>query len=164
MATQPFSLAGIMGALIGHNFIALPARGETTTGALLFATDQTESYISVIKVPNYASGLAVVLPTYMKSATSGSVVFEVEVMVIKSGVDVEIASFDAVNSSGAVAVTGTAKFPTDISISLPNDDSPPGPNVGFIFRTSRNVDPPDDAPGDGAIGPAVGPSGSYTTT
>ncbi|MCK5610304.1 hypothetical protein KAR91_51000 [Candidatus Pacearchaeota archaeon] len=166
MATNKFNLPGLMGGLIGHNFITNPARGEAVTGALLFATDQDEEYITGVKLSDYASGLALILPTYMKTANTGDVVFEVEIMAIEDGVgaDVEVASFDAVNSSGAVAVAGTAKYPTDIPITCSNDDSPAGAAVGFMFRISRNVSPPDDAAGDAAIGPVFGPLGSYTTT
>lgn len=166
MATKEFNLPAWAGGSIGHNFITNPARGEGVTGILLFATDQTEEYITGIKLSDYASALALVIPTYMKTATSGDVVFEVEIMAIEDGVgaDVEVASFDSVNSSGAVAVAGTAKYPTDVPVTCSNDDSPSGAAVGFIFRISRNVDPPDDAPGDAAIGPVFGPLGSYTTT
>jgi hypothetical protein len=160
-----FNLPGAIGGSISHNFITLPARIEGITGALLFATDQVEEYITGVKLSDYASGLALVIPTYMKTANSGDIVFEVEVMAIEDGVgaDVEVASFDAVNSSGAVAVAGTAKHPTDVSVTCSNDDSPVGAAVGFLLRISRNVADPDDAPGDAAIGPLFGPHGSYST-
>ena len=165
MATKEFNLPGLMGGMVGHSFITNRARGEAVSGALLFATDQTEEYITGIKLSDYASVLALIIPTYMKTANLGDVVFEVEVMAIEDGVgaDVEVASFDAVNSSGAITVAGTAKHPTDIPVSCSNDDSPGGAEVGFLFRISRNVDPPDDAAGDAVIGPVFGPLGSYTT-
>ncbi len=149
------------------DFIVLPARGEGVKNALLFSATQTESGLWSVTFENYSADLSLLIPTYMKSANSGKVDFEVEVMKIEDGdsVDVEVASFDAVNEVvGGTTVAGTAKHPTWITIPCPNDDNPSGAVVGFIFRINRDHDDADDtASGDAVIGPNPS-SVSYTTT
>jgi hypothetical protein len=167
MATKEFNLPGQLGGSIGHDFITLPARGEGVSGSLLFATDQTEEFISYIKLLDYASTLALKIPIWLKSATSPSTVeIDIEIMAIESGVagDVNVADFDAVNSSGGITVPATAGDPKDVDISCSNDDSPSGASPLFLIRFSRDHDGSDNAPGDMGIGPFVGAVGSYVTT
>lgn len=141
-----------------HSFVTLPARIEGVFGGLLFAAGQTESGLFPdATINNYNGGLSFLIPTYMKSATSPDKVdIEIEVMSIVDGEakDVEVADFDAVNEiSGGTVVAGTAKHPTFVTIPCPNDGSPVGPEVSFIFRINRDHDDADDtASGDLVIG------------
>ena len=166
MATGRFNLDHL-GSNLPNDFLTLAARAEGAKGALLFSASQTESGLWGLTVEDFASALSLLLPTYMKSAVVGKVDFEVEVMAIEDGdsVDVEVASFDAVNEiSGGTTVAGTAKYPTWVTILCANDDSPSGSAVGFLFRINRDHDDADDtATGDAAIGPNP-IAGSYTTT
>ncbi len=164
MPIKEFNL-GALNPNIGHPFLALPARPEGVSNSTLFAFDQTESGLWFISLPDYASGLSLDLPTWMKVVNSGKVDFEVEIMEMKAGASVNVASFDAVNEvSGGTTVAGTAEFPTWITIPCSNDDSPSGGRTGFYIRIPRDHDDADDtATNDAAIGP-VPIIGSYTTT
>lgn len=127
MATASFELHPF-GMLIGHADITNPARPEAVTGGVLFSGTQTEEVVRIIKMPSdYASTPVIKLNGSMVTAVAGTIDLIVKCVAITAGdaQDIDAKAYDSDNSSGAITVPGTVKYPfsTDISISLANNDS-----------------------------------------
>lgn len=114
------------------------------------ATDETVYFTSA--APQGLTGtLTLVVYAIMASATSGNVVFQAAVEAVTPGDAVNLGattSFDAANSSGAVAVPGTAGYLFAASITLTNNDSIAAGDY-FRIALSRDADNASDtATGD----------------
>lgn len=100
----------------------------------------------------------------MASATSNKVVLDCEVMAVSDGdtQDIDSASFDASNQSGAgLTVPGTAGYIDEESISLTSNDSMAANDL-VLLRVNRLVaDGNDTATGDLEL---LAVSFEYTTT
>ena len=164
MATATIILP-VQSAKISGSFITAGAGISGGDGAwkLLFDASSTESALWQFKMPsNYASGLTAKLQYSMASATADKVDWEVEVMAVADGEDIDTASFDSVNEvAGGTTVPGTAGFVDTISITLTNADSIAA-NELCIIRVNRDHDDDDDtATGDAEL---LTLSLEYTTT
>lgn len=163
MAIGKLNLDPVVGR-IGHNFITDPAGPDGARGVLLLDDTTDEESIWPVTLDDYASGLTLIIPWYMLSATSGNIEIEADVMKIEDGESaVETPDFDTSNDTGAIAVPGTALEEKFTTLVLSNDDSPSGALVTFYIRLKRNTSVASNASGDMAIGP--GPMLlTYTTT
>lgn len=124
----------------------------------------TEEWMSwSVQIPaDYASALVAKLHYTMASATSGDVVWVVQVAAVSDGdaTDVDAKAFGTANSA-TVTVPGTAGHPDVASITLTNADSAAAGDF-VVFRVARDA----DAAGDTATGDAelVMVAVQYTTT
>ncbi len=117
------------------------------------ATSEAAYWTSV--APQGLSGtITVILHCIMASAISGNVVFRGQLEAVTPGDAVDLdatTSFDTANSSGAVAVPGTAGYDFAVSITMTNADSIA---AGDYFRLSINRDAAnasDTATGDAYV-------------
>ncbi len=108
---------------------------------LAFDTATSESaYWTVVAPQGLTGALSLVLTWAMASATSGNVIWRAAVEAISDGdaTDTDAStSFDTANSSGAVAVPGTAGYIKQTVIALTNDD---GVAAGDYVRISVDRD------------------------
>lgn len=111
---------------------------------------------------NYASGLTAVLQYAMASAIEDKVDWEVEIMAVADGEDIDTVSFDSVNEvAGGTTVPNTAGFVDTISISCTNADSVAADEL-VLVRINRDHDDADDtATGDAEL---LTVTMTYTTT
>lgn len=114
------------------------------------ATDESCWFTGV--APQGLTGPITVVITYMMaSATTGNIVLQAALEAITDGdsTDLDAAtSFDTDNSSGAVAVPGTAGFIDQASITMTNADSLAAGDL-FRLRVNRDADNASDtATGD----------------
>ena len=154
MATASIILP-VQSAKIGGAFITAGAGIDGGQGAwkLLFDASATESALWQFKMPaDYASAPVAVLQYAMDSATADKVDWEVEVMAVADGENIDTTSFDSVNEvAGGTTVPGTAGFVDTISISLANADSVAA-NELVLLRINRDHDDADDtATGDAEL-------------
>lgn len=145
----------VQSAKIGGAYITAGAGIDGGSGAwkLLFDASTTESALWQFKMPdNYASAPVAVIQYSMASATADKVDWEVEVMAVADGEDIDSASFDSVNEvGGGTTVPGTAGFVDTISIALANNDSVAADEL-VIIRVNRDHDDGDDtATGDAEL-------------
>lgn len=152
MATSSFDLQPF-GMLIGHADITNPARPEAVTGGLLFSGAQTEEAVRIIRMPSdFASTPVIKINGSMVTAVAGTIDLVVKCVAVTAGdgVNIDVRAYDSDNSSGAITVPGTVKYPfsTDISISLANNDSVVAADYFkmLIFRDHDSVN--DTATGD----------------
>jgi hypothetical protein len=103
------------------------------------ASDEAARWTGI--APQGLTGTITVVITYvMASAVTGNVVFQAQLEAISDGDSFDLDagdSFDTANSSGAVAVPGTAGYIDQISITMTNADSIA---PGDYFRLSINRD------------------------
>jgi hypothetical protein len=103
------------------------------------ATDEAAYWTAV--APQGLTGTITVTVSYiMASATTGNVIFEAAIEAISDGDSVDLdatTSFDTANSSGAVAVPGTAGYIDQFTITMTNADSIAAADY---FRLSLNRD------------------------
>lgn len=115
------------------------------------STDESNTWTN-IKANNYASGTLTAKIGYsMASATSGAVIFCVQVWCVSDGdaADVDTESYDTANCSSATTVPATAGYLDEISITLTNKDSIADGDL-CAFKLYRDA----DAGGDTATGDA----------
>lgn len=152
----------VQAAKIGGAFITTGAQidGGQGTWKLLFDTTTEESGLWMFKMPdNFASGLTSVLQYAMASATSSTVAFDISVMAVADGENIDTTSFDTVNSTGAITVPGTAGFVDTLTTTLTNADSIAADEL-CIIKISRDV-ALDGAAGDAEL---LTVTIEYTTT
>ena len=125
---------------------------ENARPQLLYDDTTDESAQWVFRMPeNYASGLTLKMLYKMASATAAEVIFDGSIMANADGEQTNTDSFDAVNSSGAITVPGTAGFQDSISVALANADSVAAGEM-CAFKLSRDADnASDDATGDAEV-------------
>lgn len=138
----------VQSAKIGGEYITAGAAIDGGSGPwkLLFDTSSTESALWQFKMPtNYASGLVAKLQYSMASATADKVDWEVEIMAVADGEQIDAsASFDTVNEvTGGTTVPGTAGFVDTISITCTYADSVAA-NELVLLRVNRDHDDADD--------------------
>ena len=160
VTSYAFSVTGsviipIQGAKLTGGFITAGAQIDAGDRAwkVLFATDSTESVVYMMKLPtDYSSAPVMKIQYAMASATTNKVDWEVEVMAVADGEQIDADSFDSVNEvTGGTTVPGTAGFVDTISIPLTNFDSGAA-NEWIAFRINRDHDDGDDtAMGDGEL-------------
>ena len=154
MATASIILP-VQAAKIGGAYITAGAQIDGGSGAwkLLFDASATESALWQFKMPsNYASGLVAKLQYAMASATANKIDWEVEIMAVADGEDIDTTSFDSVNEvTGGTTVPGTAGFVDTISITCTNADSVAADEL-VLLRINRDHDDDDDtATGDAEL-------------
>lgn len=95
--------------------------------ALAFDAGTSEAAYWTLAAPQGLTGtLTLVISFVMASATSGNVIWRVQAEAVSDGDSVDLdatTSFDTANSSGAVAVPGTAGYLKQASVTLTNADS-----------------------------------------
>lgn len=112
---------------------------------------------------DYSSSPVLKIQYKMTSATSGNIVWVGQLAAITDGdsTDGDAKAFAAVNSSGAVAVPGTAGFVKEVSITMTNADSVAAGDF-VVVRIARDADDANDtATGDAEF---IGAALTYTTT
>lgn len=134
------------------NFPALTLSNRRPVLAFDAATDETAYWTGV--APAGITGTITVVITYaMASATSGNIIWEAAIEAISDGDSTDTdatTSFDTANSSGALAVPGTAGYIDQASITMTNADSIVAADY---FRLAVNRDA--NAAGDTATGDAL---------
>ena len=156
----PIQAAKVTGAYIP---VSAALDGGSGVPKLLFDASTTETALWMFKMPaNYSSALVAELQYAMASATSGKVDFEIDIMAVADGEDIDSSSFDSVNEVvGGTTVPGTAGFVDTINITLSNNDSIAANEV-CIIRVHRDHDDADDtATGDAEL---LALTLEYTTT
>ena len=129
--------------------------GETLVNrrpALAFDDTTPETCYFTFIAPQSITGTCTVVVTYvMASATSGAVEFEAAFEAVSDGDSLDLdatTSFDTANT-GTETVPGTAGHPSQISITMTNQDSIAAGDYGRL-SSSRDADDGtnDTAPGD----------------
>ena len=115
------------------------------------ASTQETAYWTLIAPQGLTGALSCVITYMMASAVSGNTEFEVAVEAITDADATDLdatTSFDTINSSGAIAVPGTAGYIDQVSVTLTNADSI---TAGDLVRISISRDA-DDGTNDTATG------------
>lgn len=141
-----------------------PGLGFSTNGRPYLIFDASTDWLCMwtFRTPaDYASALTLKYQYTMATATTGNIVVQCEVMAAADNVDVQTDSYDTANSSGAVAVPGTAGLIDDQSLTLTNADSVAA-GSHCVIRFRRDADNVSDtATGNMRLWAA---SLEYTTT
>lgn len=150
MATTRAVLTPFSAEFPSSNFPGLTTVNARPVLAFDAATQET-AYWTLVAPQGLSGTMTAVISYMMASATSGNIEFEVAVEAITDGDATDLdatASFDTVNSSGAITVPGTAGYPDQVSVTLTNADSIA---AGDLVRISISRDA-DDATNDTAAG------------
>lgn len=164
MATGTIILP-VQSAKIGGAFVSTGAQIEGGAGQwkLLYDASQGETGIWQFRLPaNYSTTPTIKLQYVMASATSGGVVFDVDIMAVSDGdaVGIGTASFDAINTGSAI-VANTAGYMQELSLTLLTVDSMLAGDL-VCLRVTRDVaDAGDTATGDMQL---LAASFEYTTS
>ena len=154
MATATIILP-VQSAKIGGAYITAGAGIDGGSGAwkLLFDASATESALWQFRMPtNYASDLTVKLQYAMARATAEEVDWEVEIMAVADGEDIDTTSFDTLNEvAGGTTVPGTAGFVDSVSFALANADSVAAGELVLVRINRDHDDADDDATGDAEL-------------
>jgi len=150
-AASSYIIIPVQSAKLGGGYITTNAVIDGANGAwrVLFDDSTDEEIIYIFQVPDdFDSGLTIELTYTMDNETADEVIMFVEVMANADGEDVDSASFDSANTSGAITVPGTTGLQDTITITLSNDDSIAAGEV-CILRITRDADNAgDDADND----------------
>lgn len=119
--------------------------------ALAFSDSTTETCYWTMVVPQGWTGTKTFIITYaMASATTGGVVFDVAVEAISDGDSIDMdssTSFDTANSANET-VPGTAGFPSQLTVTLTNNDSSAAGDYIRFSLARDTADGNDTATGD----------------
>ena len=128
--------------------------GGSVLWKLLFdATTEECATFETVLSPYNGGALTATIYYSMASATTLEVIWTVSVMAVSDGdaQDLDAASFDTANSSGAVTVPGTAGHMDVASVTLTNKDSAGAADL-IVFKVCRDADDAgDDAAGDAEL-------------
>lgn len=151
MATATILLP-IQGGKIGGSFITNGAQIDGGAGAwkMLFDATTEEESIWQFRMPgDYASGPVSKIQYAMASAEANTVAFDISIMAVADGEDIDSDSFDTVNSTTAITVPGTAGLIDSISTALSNADSVSAGEL-VLVKLARDV-ALDTATGDAEL-------------
>jgi len=148
----PIHSAKLVGGIVTSGS---PAQGAGIDGGsdlwkLLFDATTAEAAVWQFRMPsNFASTLVSKIQYAMASATADTVAFDIAIMAVADGEDIDTPSLDTVNSTGAITVPGTAGFLDSLSTDLANEDSVAAGEL-CVVQLSRDV-ALDSATGDAEV-------------